>query len=69
MQISITGKGFKLNGKQHFFGKLAAVLSGLTKGDARKLRKSLWNAGFRRLAATTGENVKQMPKEKIRHIA
>jgi hypothetical protein len=41
----------------------------LTKGDARKLRKSLWNAGFRRLAATTGENVKQMPKEKIRHIA
>ena len=71
MQISVTAKGFKIDGKQHFFGKLAAVLSGLPKGDARKLRKSLWNAGHRNHAATKRTpSVQPMAKqEKLLQIA
>ncbi|RTK95466.1 MAG: hypothetical protein EKK64_06495 [Neisseriaceae bacterium] len=71
MQISVTAKGFKIDGKQHFFGKLPTVLSGLSKGNARLLRKALWNAGHRNHAATKRTpSVQPMAKqEKLLQIA
>jgi hypothetical protein len=71
MNVTVTAKGFKIDGKQHFFGKLANVLSSLSKGDARSLRKALWNAGKLHHAATKRiPSVEPMTKQdKILQIA
>lgn len=71
MNVQITAKGFKIDGKQHFFGKLQSVLSSMTKGHARQLRKALWNGGHRGMAATKRlPSINDMPKqERILSIA